>query len=85
MPPHDRLVGTLRCAEVLARLSAFVDGELPAEEVDRIRGHLAGCDWCERFGGGFAGVLAALRRELGRPDPVPDEVAGRLAERLQSL
>lgn len=85
MRTHDRRVGTLRCSQVLDRLSAYLDGDLPPGEVRDIRSHLAGCDGCERFGSGFAEVLAAFRRELGPPEPLPDQVAGRLDARLQVL
>lgn len=61
MPDLDREVGGLTCRDVLARLSAFVDGELPAVELERVQTHLRGCDNCERFGGEFGAVVAALR------------------------
>lgn len=82
MPPHDRRAGALRCSEVLERLSAFVDGELSAEDVAAIREHLVGCDWCERFGTGFAGVLRGLKTGLRVEGAVPAEVAARLDARI---
>lgn len=59
--PHDREVAGLRCSEVLAGLSDYVDGDLPASAVEQINAHLAGCDWCARFGADFVGGLGSLR------------------------
>ncbi|MHC4470272.1 MAG: anti-sigma factor family protein [Planctomycetota bacterium] len=38
----------MRCAEVRENLVAYLDGELPPEERDRIESHLGGCDACRR-------------------------------------
>ncbi|PKN59502.1 MAG: anti-sigma factor [Deltaproteobacteria bacterium HGW-Deltaproteobacteria-14] len=61
---HDREVAGIRCTEVLERLSDYVDGDLAAAERARIDLHLAGCDWCERFGGAFAATFGRLRQGL---------------------
>ena len=82
--PEDRQVAGIRCSQVLALLSGYVDGELDEPDVKRIEAHLAGCDWCEKFGGEFAGVVRALRRELAKPAPLDDEVAERLREKLRA-
>jgi len=79
---HDREVAGIRCLEVLARLSDYIDDELDPDVRARIDAHLAGCDWCERFGAGFSRALRSL------PDAVPPHPAGaatrvaRLLERL---
>jgi len=44
--------------------AADADGVDP-EARRRIDGHLAGCDWCERFGTGFQRALAQLPAALG--------------------
>jgi len=77
MPELDREVAGLRCREVLAELSDYVDGELPADRVERIKAHLRGCDWCERFGGDFAWLVKSLRRQLGEAEPLEEEVERR--------
>lgn len=82
MPELDRIVAGLRCREVLADLSDFLDEELPVGRTEQIRAHLRGCDWCERFGGEYAGAVEALRRTLAEAPPVPDELRRRLRERL---
>ena len=79
---HDREVGGLRCTEVLARLSDYLDGDLTADEVARVQAHLHGCDWCERFGDRMGEVVGRLRRELGAPPAADPDVARRLMERL---
>jgi len=78
MPEPDRLVAGLRCRDVLAQLSDYLDGELTAEQITRIEAHLAGCDWCERFGGRFAAVVRAFRAGLTVPPPLESAVAARL-------
>lgn len=77
----DREVAGIRCSEVLARLSAYLDGELDEVEVARIRGHVAGCNVCERFGGKFADAVSRLREEA-LPEEVPPEVSQRLRRAL---
>jgi hypothetical protein len=58
---------------------------LDAAVVRDVNAHLSGCDRCERFGGRFAGVVAALRVELGVADGLPAEVEGRLRDRVRAL
>ncbi len=82
-PEPERVVAGLSCREVLARLSDLVDGELPPGELRSVREHVAGCDWCERFGGRFAGLVRALRREMAEPEPLAPDVEARLVERLR--
>lgn len=78
----EREVAGIRCGEVLALLSDYVDGDVHPATRARVDAHLRGCDVCERFGGRFAGVLAQVRRALGPPEPADAGVAARLARRL---
>ncbi|MEZ5289525.1 MAG: anti-sigma factor [Vicinamibacterales bacterium] len=82
MRPDERTVAGLTCSQVLEVLSAYADGEVPAALAARIDAHVAECRACERFGQGFTAMLAGMRRHLGPPDPVPDEVAARLRAAL---
>ncbi|MGE3617590.1 MAG: anti-sigma factor [Gemmatimonadales bacterium] len=82
MADLERTVAGLSCREVLADLSNYLDGELPAERVARIEAHVAGCDWCERFGGRFGAVVGQVRRTMADAEPLPAAAAKRLADRL---
>lgn len=79
--PEVRIVAGLSCRDVLAHLSDFVDGTLEADVRVRILEHLAGCNWCEEFGGRFSGIVRALKR--ASDDKLEESVAARLMRRLQ--
>ena len=80
---HDRVVAGIRCSEVLAELSDYVDGDLSKGRNVQVEAHLADCDWCERFGGEFAGTVKALRGALAEAPRPPEEVRERLRKRLR--
>lgn len=82
MNAEERVVAGLRCGEVLADLGEYLESALPAERVSRIKEHLRGCDWCERFGKEFAETVAALRTLLATPPALEAAVAARLRLRL---
>ncbi len=82
--------GGLACGEVLADLSGYLDGDLPAARRAAIEAHVRECPDCARFGGAFAAVLQRLRADLcgdraageigGGMDPA---IAARLYEALR--
>ena len=82
MSPMDRdpqrQIGGLWCREVLEYLPDYLDGSLDSELRAAADAHLAGCDWCARFGGRYAGLVDTLRRELAPAEPVPEALADRL-------
>ena len=80
--PDERTIAGLRCRDVLARLSDYVDGEISRDERTRVEDHLRGCDWCEKFGGEFTAVVAALRSELAEAPALDTEVEARLRTAL---
>lgn len=84
MRPEEREVAGLTCSQVMESLSAFVDGEIPADLRARIEAHVAGCHLCERFGADFVRLLDAMRQHLAAPEPVPAEVADRLRAVLRA-
>lgn len=75
---HDREVAGIRCLEVLECLSDYFDGELSPEQARVIEAHVAGCDWCARFGGDFSQAIERLRSDAPTPSIDPA-----LAERLR--
>ena len=38
-----------RCMDIFARLSEYLDGELPEDICERIEGHMGGCPPCQEF------------------------------------
>lgn len=81
---HDRMVAGLRCSQVLAELSEYVDHQLPGNRNEQIEAHLRGCDWCEQFGGRFSTTITSLRAQLAATQPVSDPIRARLRLRLQA-
>lgn len=41
--------GSEGCKEIFARLSEYIDGELPTDLCDRIDGHMGDCPPCQAF------------------------------------
>lgn len=79
----ERNVGGIRCSEVLALLSEYVDGELDGSAVEKIENHLLGCPNCERFGRNFGSMVVSLRRESEQGSAVGLEVMARLLAQLR--
>ena len=79
----DRMIAGLHCGEVLAELTAFLDGGLPADRARRIQEHVKDCDDCERFGSEFSAAVFALREILREPER-DENIETRLLERLRA-
>jgi RNA polymerase sigma-70 factor, ECF subfamily len=79
---QDRMVGALRCSEVLALLGEYVDGDLPGGDVAEVELHLRGCTVCERFGGRFSRVVRSVRATLGAAPAADEEVLARVRAAL---
>ncbi len=60
----EKVVAGLSCGQVLAKLSDYLDGELPGDERVRIEEHLRGCEGCAQFGGEFRATVRALKAHL---------------------
>ena len=82
MPDLDRIVGGLRCRDVLSLLADFVDGDLDSSVQQQVTAHLHGCDTCEKFGGEYEVLVRALRAGVDG-SPVDPGVKARLAARLR--
>jgi len=81
MSDLDRSVAGIRCREVLAALSDYLDGEVTRDVAERIEAHLAGCDVCERFGHRMGALVGALGAPLA--DEPPAELIRRIKSRIR--
>ena len=79
----DRIIAGLHCGEVLAELTAFLDGGLPSDRARRIQEHVKECEDCERFGSEFSAAVFALREILREPAR-DEEAEARLLARLRT-
>ena len=80
---HEREVAGMRCGEVLAELSDYLDGDMVVERRTQVLAHLQGCETCARFGGVFSAAIQALRQgHQGHPSDEP-MVFQRLRDRLK--
>lgn len=75
--------GGIRCSEVLALLSDYLEGELADADRDRITAHVAECRKCARFGEGFASLVGSLGKLAGGGpvDPATSEAVKRALAR----
>lgn len=78
MRPTEREVAGVKCSEVLAELSRYLDGDLAVDRSAQIEAHVSQCQLCAAFGKGFGQMVEAVRTRLGEPEPVPADVAVRL-------
>jgi len=81
----ERTVAGMRCSEVLAQLSDYLDKELDAAATKNIEEHLLGCPNCERFGKNFGSMVVSLRRDSDKPDLVDSDLVTRLLLQLDEL
>ena len=79
----ERTVAGMRCSEVLALLSDFVDGELDSAVEKQVEGHLLGCPDCDRFGRNFGSMVIALRQESKKGPEVQLEVMERMLDQIR--
>jgi anti-sigma factor RsiW len=80
---QERDVGGLRCSEVLARLSDYIDGAVDASTLAQIEAHLAGCTLCERFGKDFGEMVVAVRRHADEEGPLEAALVDRILEAVR--
>lgn len=79
----ERHVAGLRCSEVLAVLSEYMDGELDDSLVGKVENHLLGCPNCERFGRNFGSMVVSLRKESENSPEAALDVLARLHQQLR--
>jgi anti-sigma factor RsiW len=80
--PNEKVVAGLSCGQVLAKLSDYLDEDLPAAEREMVEGHLRGCEGCARFGGEFKATVRALKEHLARGPSLSPDLRARLARSL---
>lgn len=84
MPPHQH---NEQCREVFALLSQYLDGELPAEVLDEIEAHIAGCEPCVEFTRSLRHTVALCRAYQPRqvPGPIGTEAKAKLTQAWQAM
>ncbi len=82
---QDRLIGGVRCSEVLAHLSDYVDADLDAATTERVENHLLGCPNCEHFGKNFGSMVASLRNESNTPEAIQADAISRMLSQIYQL
>ena len=80
----EREVAGLRCSQVLAVLSQYLDGELDRGMALQVEEHVRGCDWCRQFGREFTAVVTSLKEKLAEAEPLERPVAERLWTELEA-
>ena len=80
---EDGAPGGVNCEEALGKLFEFLDSELPEEDGDRIREHLAYCEPCLAEYDIEEHVRALVRRSCSECAPV--ELHVRIREHLTVL
>jgi len=66
----------MQCRRVQARLSAFLDGEIPPREARAVEAHLKACDRCREEREALERTIRMVR-ELG-VEPAPDDLCDRV-------
>lgn len=69
---------------VLELLADYLDETVSANDRARIERHLAGCDWCEQFGGDYGETVKALRLLMHGQERATSEVS-RVTRRLSAV
>ena len=73
--------GSGKCKEIFARLSEYIDGELPADLCERIDGHMGDCPPCQAFLRSLEGTVR-LVEDVESP-AMPDDVRRSLREAFE--
>ena len=71
----------MSCAEVRARLHAYVDGELPVSEITALDAHCAECERCAPLVHDERAFRLLLRRQPR--EPAPPELRAKIHRRLR--
>ena len=68
------------CLDVFAKLSEYLDGELPAEACSEIEAHIADCPPCVEFLRNLKRCIGATREARAdcQPQPMPKQLEDKL-------
>jgi anti-sigma factor RsiW len=83
MTTVSRARPSARCRALLALLSDYIDGMLPAGQLDLVETHCLGCDRCRRMVSSLRRTVA-LCRAAGRT-PMPTAAERRARARVRTL
>ena len=72
------------CSDVLGAISAYLDGEMSADDRDAIAQHIHECWPCLHEVDVFREVKVLIARACGG-DRVPDDVRARVVSRIQTV
>ncbi len=72
----------LQCAEVLALLPHYLDGELTPELRARVEAHAATCPSCANFAQAYSDLIAQLQGGLPPAPPASDTFLDRLRDSI---
>lgn len=71
------------CEELLAQISAYLDGDLNAATCERIEHHARTCAQCEQVIADFRATTGICR--TAADTPLPDAVRAKAQERVRAL
>ncbi|HEU4333258.1 MAG TPA: zf-HC2 domain-containing protein [Candidatus Eisenbacteria bacterium] len=77
-------INRLTCEEVFRRLDDFLDRELTADEMTRVREHLETCETCAREYAFEEKVLVDLRAKLRRVS-APEDLLAKITRSIEQL
>lgn len=77
-------INRLTCEEVFRRLDDFLDRELTAQEMMRVREHLETCETCAREFDFEEKVLTDLRAKLRRVS-APEDLLAKITRSIEQL
>lgn len=83
MPDPNRLIGGVRCRELMPLLPDLIDGKLSTLVAERVKEHIGGCNDCAAFGKRYGALVSALRART-QDEPLEEGIRVRLMRKLES-
>jgi len=73
--------GSKQCKEIFARLSEYMDGELPDDICERIDGHMEDCPPCQAFLRSLENTVRLVEDQ--QPPRLPDDIRQSVLDALK--